>query len=196
MFRLQRLEIKPSGISECGFTNRITRNRSLCFKCLSSNPMLHVMENGSLQSGKGRISDQMEQRADLRLSSILTNRQSIEENHGRESIYDINNTLWQTQALYPILLQLSVMNPILLPSNPNLLSSPKREFRLLIKQGSLVLVAWRVSGKTWRQKEYQQGLQILSQEQEDRVQYLFINRPGESELAGVMKGKLIPLNVM
>jgi len=46
-------------------------------------------------------------------------------------------------------------------------------------------MAWNVSGKPWRQKAYQQGLQPLSQ-QEDQVQHLIANQPGESGLASVI----------
>ena len=103
---------------------------------------------------------------------------------------------WQTQPWYGQLLQMSVQTPILLPLVSNLLVDPQGVIHPLVKNGSLKLVAWKISGRIWQTREYQKGLQDLSQMPEDRVHSLITNRPGESGLAGVVNNKLIPLNAL
>ena len=103
---------------------------------------------------------------------------------------------WQTQPWYGQLLQVSVQTPILLPLVSNLLVDPQGAIHPLVKNGSLTLVAWNISGRIWQTREYQKGLQDLSQMPEDRVHSLLTNRPGESGLAGVVNNKLIPLNAL
>ena len=103
---------------------------------------------------------------------------------------------WQTQPWYGQLLQMSVQTPILLPLVSNLLVDPQGAIPPLVKNGSLKLVAWNISGRIWQTREYQKGLQDLSQMPEDRVHSLITNRPGESGLAGVVNNKLIPLNAL
>ena len=103
---------------------------------------------------------------------------------------------WQTQPWYATLLQLSVQDPILLPRKKNLLKNPQREIHPLLLQGQLQLAAWVVSGLPWCRKAYQNQLQTLSQIAEEKAQFLLTNRPGESGLAGVINGKMIPFTVM
>ena len=65
------------------------------------------------------------------------------------------------------------------------------------QEGSqLQLVAWTVSGMPWRVKEYQNSMPHLLQIPEGQGQYLITNRPGESGLADVVSGRLIPLRVI
>ena len=68
---------------------------------------------------------------------------------------------WQSQSWYPILLKMTIKNPILLPNHPKFLLSPG-EINPLIQNSSLRLVAW-LSGKVYLQKRNQKGLSTLSQ---------------------------------
>ena len=61
---------------------------------------------------------------------------------------------WQTQPWYPQLLNLSKRNPILLPQDKNLLLDPMLNQHPLIKNRTLSLAAWTVSGKVWHCMEY------------------------------------------
>ena len=56
--------------------------------------------------------------------------------------------------------------------------------------------AWKISGKLWKVREYQNSLQHLSQTPEGQSLYLITIRPGESGLAGVVNGRLIPSQVI
>ena len=88
---------------------------------------------------------------------------------------------------------MTIKNPILLPNHPKVLLSPEGKTHPLIQKLSLTLVAWLVSGKVNLQKGYQKGLSTLSQMPEEQVLSQITNRPGKSELAGVIGSKLMPL---
>ena len=66
----------------------------------------------------------------------------------------------------------------------------------LVENQTLNLVAWKVSGKDFLQKAYQQGLQTLSSKPGERALELVMNRPGANGFAGVVNDKLIPMSVV
>ena len=103
---------------------------------------------------------------------------------------------WKTQAWYPQLLELSIKNPIMIPQLPFLLRNPQGQAHPLVKNQSLRLVPWTVSGVSCKQKEYQKKLPTLSFPQEETARSLITNRPGESGLAGVLREKYIPFDVL
>jgi len=78
---------------------------------------------------------------------------------------------WQTQAWFPKLLEMSIKHPLILPDIPNLLTNPLGEIHPLVKNKTLKLVAWTVSGKSYLQREFQEGLQISSQKQGTNANY-------------------------
>ena len=98
---------------------------------------------------------------------------------------------WQTQSWYALLLEMSVKDPILLPQHKNLLMDPQNQIHPLVKEKTLRLVAWHLSGNPFLPKDYQRGLQTLSEIAEDKAHCLLTNRPGESGLAGVVNKRLI-----
>ena len=77
-----------------------------------------------------------------------------------------------------------------------LLQGPKGQKHPLQEDSKLQLVAWKVSGKLWKVREYQNSLPHLSQIPENQGQYLITNRPGQSGLAGAVNGRLMPLQVI
>jgi len=104
--------------------------------------------------------------------------------------------LWQGQPWYPRLLQMCVQPPLLVQSFPTLLLGPQAQLHPLMKEGSLNLAVWRVSGKPWKQKAFRARQQSLYQIPEEKVPSLIMNRPGENGLAGLVNDKLIPLHVL
>ena len=99
---------------------------------------------------------------------------------------------WHTQVWYPVLLQMSIMNPVLLPCHPNLLLSPTGGKHKLVLNKSPRLLVWMVSGNVSLRKGYQDQLQFSSPRQEERVLTQITRRPGGSGLAGVLGSRLIP----
>ena len=94
--------------------------------------------------------------------------------------------IWVTQPWYPLLLQMSIEHPVLIPNKRGLLKNPQGEHHPLILNASLTLGAWLVSGRDWYQKEYQKGLLNSSQILDQRGQNPVTNRPGRNLIAGVV----------
>ena len=70
--------------------------------------------------------------------------------------------LWPTQSWYPLVMDMAVETPILLPHHQRLLLNPQKEIHPLLKDTSLNLVAWLVSGTSSRRRGFQKRLQTLS----------------------------------
>lgn len=75
----KRLEIGLSHIPRGNFQVENSRDRSLCFESLPSNSLLQILEDGSIQSRKGCLSNKLEQEIDLSVCSILPNRKGAKE---------------------------------------------------------------------------------------------------------------------
>ena len=104
--------------------------------------------------------------------------------------------LWQSQSWYPLLLQTTTANPILLPKTQSLLRSPEDSPHPLLTKGNLKLVAWRLSGKRTHQESYRQTLLPSWSTRGERAHNLLTQAPGHSGKAGVWREKLIPLDVL
>ena len=99
---------------------------------------------------------------------------------------------WHTQAWYPVLLEMSCRQPILLPPLSNLLLSPNLQPHPLVLQGHLSLAAWMVTGKTCLQTEFQSKLPNFSAPTlGEQARQELTTAPGNSGVAGVVRGKLI-----
>ena len=99
--------------------------------------------------------------------------------------------IWVSQTWYPHLLEMSINQPLLLPSRNNLLRNPKGESHPLVKNGSMRLAAWLASGKKCQQKRFQTQLPRLSGNLERRELEQITTRPGEISVAGVVLDRLI-----
>ena len=91
---------------------------------------------------------------------------------------------------------MSIQNPLKIRTHKFLLTNPKGEPHPLIKIRKLNLIAWRISGKTWLQKEYLRNLPTLSHVLEERELELITNPPGENFIAGAINKNLIPFDVL
>ncbi|CAG2254135.1 unnamed protein product [Mytilus edulis] len=99
--------------------------------------------------------------------------------------------VWQSQAWYTLLLQMSVDYPVLLPMSHNTLLSPMKEPHPLILNKTLKLAGWTVSGDHLTQLEFQSKLKNYSLGLGNREQDLLTTVPGISGLAGVTHWKLV-----
>ena len=99
---------------------------------------------------------------------------------------------WHTQAWYPVLLEMSCRQPVLLPPLKDILMSPSQQPHPLVLQGSLQLAAWMVSGKTSLQKEFQSKLLSYSAPTPGARELRALTiAPGHNGVAGVIREKLI-----
>ena len=120
----------------------------------------------------------------------------IKQTFNRSVNFGSNSSAQKTQFSFPQLLRLSLRNSLLLLQISNFLESPTKEPHLLVEKGSLQLLAWTVSSKSYLHKEYQKNLPLLSQMLEDQVESFIAIRPGLSVIAGAMGDKLIQLYVL
>ena len=98
--------------------------------------------------------------------------------------------VWTTQNWYPLLLQLAVEQPIILPQKDNLLTLPHTQ-ELHPLRDSLRLAAWILSGDRLQTEAF---LMMQSQSSVHLGPLGLINsttQPGRNGVAGVNKGKLI-----
>lgn len=98
--------------------------------------------------------------------------------------------VWTTQNWYPLLLQLAVEQPILLPRKDNLLTLPHSQELHPLKD-SLRLAAWILSGDRLQTEAF---LMMQSQSSVHLGPLGLINsttQPGRNGVAGARKGKLI-----
>ena len=117
--------------------------------------------------------------------------QSLQKVNKHKNRMIIITPVWVSQPWYPLLLSMSIQNPILLPPNQNLLMNPMGEFHPLLLNSTLRLAAWLVSGRLKPRRDFQAQLPRLYPEQDPRVLESVTNRPGESLLAGVLQDKLV-----
>ena len=99
--------------------------------------------------------------------------------------------VWPTQAWYPRILDMSVAPPVLLPSFPDLLLSPRGERHPLLLNETLSLAAWHVSSNPCNRRAFLQTLPGSSWQHGGQAQAQFITPPGKNGIAGVTAGKLI-----
>ena len=94
---------------------------------------------------------------------------------------------WVTQSWYSTILSMTIQNPLKIRTHKFLLTNPKGEPHPLIKIRKLNLIACKISGKTWLQKEYLRNLPTLSHVLEERELELITNPPGENFMCNQQK---------
>ena len=102
---------------------------------------------------------------------------------------------WPTQAWWPLILSMSVADPVLITAREDLLTLPPQNLKHPLKT-SLALVAWIVSGNPMTNTKYQQGLQALSLHHGDQAPLNNTKQLGLNGIAGLTQGKVIPLRLI
>ena len=99
--------------------------------------------------------------------------------------------IWQGQTWWPLLLQLAIRSPVILPSTPETLENPTNPTTIHPMFPRLHLAVWLVSNDPVKQETFRNTLPDFSQP-------LLVNRLtrlttpyGENGVAGVIDGKLI-----
>ena len=99
--------------------------------------------------------------------------------------------IWQGQTWWPLLLQLAIRSPVILPSTPETLENPANPTTIHPMFPRLHLAIWLVSNDPVKQETFRNMLPDFSQP-------LLVNRLtrlttpyGENGVAGVIDGKLI-----
>jgi len=95
--------------------------------------------------------------------------------------------VWETATWYPMLLEMIIEQPIILPKVPDLLLSPAGQQHPLIKEGQMRLAAWKVSGNNFKIKEFQRKLQNSCLNQEVKEQQKITSQHSRHSVAGVVQ---------
>jgi hypothetical protein len=99
--------------------------------------------------------------------------------------------VWPNQTWYPMLVEMSIRHPVLLPVMDDLLLDPMGNPHPLLQSNSLQLAAWRVSGRVIDTLTFRTALENYAQTQDAQVQKELTSVAGINSLAGVAHGKLI-----
>ena len=102
-------------------------------------------------------------------------------------------TLWCGQPWFPTLPGVCADHPILLPNCENLLINTKQQQHPLVRNQSLKLGAFLVSGNLSRTEAYRRELHPFCWPQSEKAHQPFTQAIGKSGVLGVVKGKQIPL---
>ena len=97
-----------------------------------------------------------------------------------------------TRTWYSTLLQLSIDYPLLLPNKKDILTNAQQQ----AKENKLPMCAWKLSANSFKRQGFLKKLQRLSQTDTERIQKFHMDMPGVSGIAGAMKGKSVPFQVL
>ena len=100
---------------------------------------------------------------------------------------------WQSQIWHPLLLEISIVCPLLLPRNTSL-KNLQGEVDPLTANRTLRLAVWTISGKDYLRREFHKQLPNLLQVKDEKLHITIL--PGECGLAGVINNMLIHFVVM
>ena len=103
--------------------------------------------------------------------------------------------IWPTQPWYPQLLSMLIDTPLLLPQHPKLLSNPVGQTHPLLRNSSLNLAAWLVSGIDSKQRDFRRRLSASCSTLVGRERQRVMNQPGKTGVCGAVDGVWIPLDV-
>lgn len=125
----------------------------------------------------------MDGQASLCLPSILSNTEMSSQSRERRGELIIVTPSWQTQAFYPVLLNMTVRDPILLPPKDNLLLSQEGKTLPLKVNKTLKSVVWKISSDQAYQKTLQDYLPQLGAKGHNQL----ITAACDTGVAGVIK---------
>lgn len=134
----------------------------------------------------------MDGQASLCLPSILSNTEMSSQSRERRGELIIVTPSWQTQAFYPVLLNMTVGDPILLPPKDNLLLSQEGKTLPLKVNKTLKSVVWKISSDQRKCKAYQKTLQDYLPQLGAKGHNQLITAACDAGVAGVIKKQIDP----
>ena len=99
--------------------------------------------------------------------------------------------IWQTQHWWPLLLQLAVQLPVLLPASPTLLQDPSNPKAIHPMYTRLRLAVWTISNNSAQQQAFRQELPVFYPRLHASPSTNHMIMHGQNGTAGVVEGKLI-----
>ena len=190
--RLKRLEVEPQCIQNIESTMGPTGGGSVCQSHELPTRKICELVSRSICNGSRCLSDVVDRSEGLQFPPFSLICHCLAKVRREQATIVMITPTWPTQAWYPILLEMSCRQPIMLPPLENLLMSPSQQVHPLVQQGNLTLAAWMVSGKISLQKGFQKTLLSYSAPIPGaRAPKALTTVPGHSGVAGAFRGKLI-----
>ena len=139
----------------------IPRVRSFSIKSMPSDTILPVVESRSIQPSNRYIPTVLETSGVTVLHAFppfSMIRKVLLQVKAEEVDVILITPSWPAQLWYSLVLEISVTESLLLRQLSKTLVNPQDQVYPLILNQTLRLVTWKVSGRAWPQKEFQQKL--------------------------------------
>ena len=159
---------------------------SYIFRELIQINLVHLLENRSFQSGQSCFSNILASQVYLCFSPFCTHSTGFSESKQDLCLVVTITPAWTGPWNFLGPLKTFVKYPLLLPALKDLLKSLAGKLNPLLMQNPLQLMGWKISGRTYLQKEYQRGLPTLSQTIGKHLQSSITNQLERSGVASVL----------
>ena len=164
-----RMETLPKSISASLLEKGNAQNRLVCINTVSPNTPALCIKTRPFQSKDRCPTAELGQSIALCISPILPYYTSLKESELRPNRKNVAcYTTWQSHIWYPLLPEMPIVRPLLLPRNASLVN-PQGEVHFLIAKRTLGLPVWTISGKDYLRREFQKQLPNLLQVQDQKV---------------------------
>ena len=186
-----RVDAGQISVQQCVTTMGLMFDRTVRF--LIEQPVAEIRELAprSLCSSNRCFSDILAGRTRICLSPFLFGRQMFTKVRREGCTIVLIAPTWSTQQWYPVLLELLIDYPLLLPSHKMLLQDPFNRLHPMMLKNQNQLAAWKLSGQVTQQEALQYGLQHSSRLDGARELTPHINLDGTGGIAGVTRGRSI-----
>ena len=188
IYRFQRLEtttrnntIFPQG----------QRDRSLRHKTDQSIKELCELATRPTCCGDGRFFNRLKSDERICVSTIQSHPTDINEGYKRQCEHSASSTSVANSTLVPLLLQLTVQLPVLLPASPTLLQDPSNPKAIHPMYPRLRLAVWTISNNSAQQQTFRTQLPAFCPRLHFNLPTNHMTVHGQNGTAGVIEGKLI-----
>ena len=194
--RLKQGETLSDYISEDLSNLGPPRNRSVRLKTKFSDRKILQLEGRPTVSSHGCVSTEVAQHASTRSSFPLPNCKSDSKINRAPSRHDFDHPIVDKSSVVSPNSRTSGSKPNKIPFKKKLLTNPKEDMHPLLTNKTLKLIAWRISGKIYKIREYQRVLPNLSLQPEALAPGKIMSPPRENSIAGVLGEKFIHFDVI
>ena len=163
-FRLLKIEASSPFISENLSNEGDLRDRSICFRTISSDQDLFFVEARSIEASSRCLPTKLVPQKSSCFSFILLDPKGFEQSSQGKSLHDdpCNSNLAITSVERGSNENVhATTNFIDLQERSHLLKNPKGEIHPLVQNKTLKLVSWTVSGLDYKRKKFQGRLPAL-----------------------------------
>ena len=164
---------------------------SVCQQTESPATQVHQLEARSGSDECPRLPGQLEESRGICIPTICINRQMSPEDKGVTEYGGADRPTWQNQPWFPILLEMLIEPPILLPWCRDMLSDSEEHLHPLVAQKQLRLAAWKISDNNMLQLGFQSKLQNCLLQDGARGPTQQMSLAGSGGVAGVKDGRLM-----